>query len=125
MKAVPVESGRVIRIDVDRAAMMCFRTRPIKIMRDRGEAQLTVSFSRSGIEFNGFLSGLPGCGGAFLEWFDTENAEPVVVVGNAGVGESVIGIEFDGALVAFDGSRQTRFGIGAPVITTAQIRVES
>src|SRR6201988_5033539 len=107
MKGVPVVRGGVVGIDLERAAVLAFGDGPIEVMANSCKAERGVSLGGRGIEFDSLSCCLFGRAGRFRKRLDTEDADPVVIVGNAGVGERVIGIEFDRALVRIERLRKT------------------
>ena len=90
---------RVVRIDLDRATMLSFGDGPVEVVTTVAKPS-AVSLRRCGIEFDGLRRSLLRGGGTFRERLHAEYTEPVVIVGNAGVGESVIRIEVDSFLIS-------------------------
>src|ERR1041385_8910085 len=54
MKRIPVMTGYVIGIDLDRASMLAFVDGPVEVMTNSGEAERAVGFRGTGIQFHCF-----------------------------------------------------------------------
>src|SRR6476619_3819911 len=100
MKAVPVMCCCVVRIDLDCAPVLPFGDGPVEIMTGNSKPQSCVGFSGSRIEFDSLAGSLFRSGRAFGKRLDAKNTKPVVVIGDAGVGECIVWIEFDSLFVA-------------------------
>src|SRR5215216_7231270 len=125
MEGVPMMARGVVGIDLDGATMLAFRNRPVEVVTNGSEAEPAVCFGGSRVELDCFRSVLFSGGGSLRERANAEDAEPVVVIGNACVSERVIGIELDRFFVTLERLCETDFGVRAPVITTAQVSFES
>src|ERR1051325_8545160 len=125
MEGVPVMACRVVRIDLDRTSMVAFRNAQVEVMTISREAERAVCFGGSRIELDGFRGVLFSSGGSLGERTNAEDAEPVVVVGDAGVSECVIRIGLDGFLVTLERFGETDFAVRTPVVTAAQVSFES
>src|SRR5688572_32518678 len=91
MECIPVMTGCVVRIDLERATVLSFGDCPVEVMTHGSEAERAVSFGGRRVKFDS-LGGCLFCGArTFSERFQTKHAEPVVVIGYAGVGKRVIG----------------------------------
>src|SRR6185369_2792588 len=121
MEGVPVMARRVVWIDLDRATVLTFCDGPVEVMANGCKAQRAVSLSRSGIELDCFGRILFGGCGRFCERSDTEDAEPVVVVGDSGVSERVVRIQLDRLFVTLERLRQAAFRVGVPVVASTEI----
>ena len=118
-------AGGVVGIDFDRAAVLAFCDGPVEVMTNSCEAERAVGFGGSRIQLHCF-GGVLFCGRrSFCERPNAENAKPVVVIGDAGVGESIIRIQLDRFLVTLERFCETDFRVRVPVITTAEISLES
>src|SRR5215203_5812145 len=86
VKCVPVMARGVVRIDLDRTAVLAFCYGPVEVVTNGCEAECAVSLRGTRIEFHCFCRGLFRSRGSFGERPDTEDTKPVVVVGDACVG---------------------------------------
>src|SRR5687767_11634950 len=125
MKTIPVMRGRVVRINFNSAPVLFFRGGPVKVVTDRGEPQGAVGLSRSRIQGHCLPGRCKGGGRAFVKGPDTKDAEPVVVISNAGICEGIMRIHLNGLVVTFEGPGESGFSVRVPVIAPAQIRFES
>jgi hypothetical protein len=105
--------------------MLALGDGPVEVMTNGGEAERAICFCGSRIELDGFRGVLFSGGGSLGERTNAEDAEPVVVIGDARVSEGVIRVCLDGFLVRLERLCQTDFGVGAPVVATAQVGYES
>src|SRR5258706_262053 len=121
MKAIPMVAGSIVWIDLDRAPVVAFGDRPIKVVANSSESESAIGLGRSWIKIDGLTCRVPGGRRAFSEGLDAEHTEPVVVVSYTRVSEGVFGIEFDGVVIAFERLGKSGFGITAPIIAAAQI----
>src|SRR5258705_13095857 len=103
MESVPVVPGCVVWIQTDCQTMLPVRDGPIKIVTDGGKTKRAVGFSRTLIQLNCFGRRLFGRERGLDKRPDTENAEPVVVISDTGVGQRVLWIQLNRVVVAFEG----------------------
>src|SRR3982751_6216894 len=101
MKAVPVMTSGVVRINLNRSAMLTFSYRPVEVLAHRGEAQCAVRFGDRRIEIDCFGGCLLGGSRTFRERPDAKDPEPIVVISDSRVGERIIRIKFDCVVVTF------------------------
>ena len=92
MESVPVVTRGVIWIQTNCQAMLPVGDGPIKIVTNGGKAKRAVTFSRTLIQLNSFGCSLFSSCRCLRKWPDTENAEPVVVISDAGVGQRILWI---------------------------------
>ncbi len=82
---------------------MPVRDGPIKIVTDGGKTECAVGFSRTLVQLNRFGCRLSSSCRSLRKRPDTEDAEPVVVVSDTGVGQGIFWIQLNGVVVAFEG----------------------
>src|SRR6185436_6500055 len=121
MKSVPVVTGGVVWIQIDRQAVLAFGNAPVKVEADTCETESAIRFGRTRIQLHCFRSGFLCGRGRLGKWLDTEDAEPVVVIGNAGIGQGILGIEFDSVVVTLERLVQSGFRVTVPVVAAPQV----
>src|SRR5215213_533646 len=121
LQRIPDARRRVVRIELDRAYEMMLRTAPGEVAAKDRLSERNVTFREIWIDLNRgrgrFVSRCRTLG----KRHHTEHAEPVVIVGDAGMRERVFRIERDCLLITDDRARKTFFSKRVPVKTSAQV----
>ena len=99
----------VVWIQLDRAFEILFRRGPVPVEQFH-VTERAVRFGGRGIEFDRFCRRLLRGRGTFRKRLQAKHAEPVVVIGDTGVGEGIVGIEIDRFLVTLERLREADFG---------------
>ena len=117
----PQSPRHVVRVQLLRAAEVALALLPVQVVRERGEAERGPALGPRGVQAHRLARGLERRRAGLGEGEDGVDAEHVVVVADAGVGECVVGVERDGAAEVDERAREALLVEGVPVVAPAHV----